>query len=58
MDKKIRVRVGEQPAPVGKEEAIAHFKALLEAYKIQNPVKYAAKEKSGEFEAKLAKLQE
>ena len=27
----------------------ARFKALLKAYKVQNPVKYAIKEKNGEF---------
>lgn len=34
----------------------AELEAIIEAYKLKNPAKYAAKLASGEFDKKLAKL--
>lgn len=46
------IKVGEFKPTVSVDE----FDALLEAYKKSNPVKFALKEKSGEFERFRAKL--
>jgi peptidoglycan hydrolase-like protein with peptidoglycan-binding domain len=49
--------VRDEKAPVVPvSQTKADFLALLAAYKIKNPVKYAIKEASGEFAAKLAKI--
>jgi hypothetical protein len=52
MRQKIVASKVDQEAPQGYEE----FKALIEAYKIQNPVKYEAKKEA--LEAKLETLKQ
>ena len=48
---------GIEKKPVEHNEKIAAFKKYLAAYKFKNPVKYAQKEKNGEFERKLKALE-
>lgn len=42
------------PKPKTVAEKLADFEALVESYKTQNPVKYADKEKRGEFDRERA----
>ncbi len=48
MAKTIEIRKDEKEtkAPVPVSKRVAEFKALIEAYKIQNPVKYEAKKEA------------
>lgn len=50
----IEIKLNQPEAPVSRSEVKENFKNLIEAYKIQNPVKYA--EKEARLLAKLANL--
>ncbi len=50
----IDIKLNQPEAPISRSEARENFKALIEAYKIQNPEKYEMKK--ARLEAKLASL--
>lgn len=52
----VEVIIDEKAPQVQVSQTKADFLALLEAYKKKNPVKFALKEASGEFDRKLATL--
>ena len=55
--KKVKVEKTETPeTPVKESEDRKAFRATWEAYKLQDPEKYAIKVANGEFESQLAQV--
>ena len=56
MKTKVKVEKTETPEPVKESEARKAFRSTWEAYKLQDPEKYAIKVANGEFESQLAQV--
>ena len=56
MKTKVKVEKTETPEPVEESVARKAFRATWEAYKLQDPEKYAIKVANGEFESQLAQV--